>query len=617
MTVMSVDRQLDLINKLKQLFNASRKERQNYHANWYRNYRLVMNIIGTWSSNIRQPSTRISAIYPQLATIVSWMNDQHTSIDISAAADPGTPMQAWYQQIAQDLSDVMESNWEADSYDQEKKLVIWDAMIYGTGFFKSVWDQSLAGGLGNCKPTHVDPFKLYIDPKATSLNDAEYIIEVREMSLDEVERRFPGKSVMVEGAMSGDSVDEKPTYTSTESNIAKANPGNSLANYSGGAFGSAAGSSIGSGAGSQTRWGGPRQPDIPGLLPKVIVYEFWLRENEEWYDETEEEAPHAEPPDILTTKHVRDRWRIVVLAANNILMDEYADDLWKHGGHPYDRFVFDDVGELYGVSLVDHLAHPQVAVNRLLLALQQNAELTGNPIALVASNAGLGRRGFTNKAGQVVDINAAAMQGQGKGLDWLRPPEPAQILMELIKFYLDQMDQITGLAPVQKSMSSGDRRSQDSMSMVQEVAFVRIRNALDNLEQTLKSVGQKLADLIIDNYTEPRYIAIVGQQGTQTSLALRARHFNVPTEKGATPLKYSINITAGAQMPTSRQSRAAQANFAYGVGLIDRQAWFEANQYPNWQTINARIEDKEAKGQFQPPGQRQRRQKSAGPGTIQ
>lgn len=604
MTSVDIQTDIDLIQKLRTLYKLAKSERDSYTDRWRRNYNLLMNRPNTGNRISPQAllGTRSSEIFPILSNINAWMNDQRTTIDISAAADPNSPFSDFVQSIAQDLSTVIETSWEVENYDRPKKLAIWDALLYGTGYIKTVWDQSLAGGLGNAKFVHRSPFSLFIDPNASSLYDAEYVIEQSKMSIDEIERRYPGKSIVVEAAGGASSslgaVSDKPTLGS-EGGVSspKANPGNLQ--------------------GAQTRWGmvSNNSPDSNFLMPPIYVYEFWLRENYEW-----EEEPHTdniEPPPGLTTKHVRDRWRIIVLAANNILLDEYAEDLWTSDSHPYDEFKFEDVGELYGVSLVDHLANPQIALNELLQALQKNAQLTGNPIWLEPSNSGLSRTGVVNKPGQRLTVNAQAMQGGTGGPRWLTPPEPSKSCFDLIKFYLDRMKEIAGLAAIESDMDKGDRKSADVTQIQQDTGFVRIRNALSNLENTLKSAGNKLCDLIIDNYTESRYVAITGPTGEKTSLVLRAKHFNVPTEKGAAPLKYTLNVTAGSSLPTSRQARAAQANYAYGVGLIDRIAWFTANEYPNWQAINSRIETAIKNGTFQPPGARQRRSKSGGSSQSQ
>lgn len=582
----------DLVHDLELLYRRARDDKRNRYDIWTRNYRLVNNRIGAKAYTSWQPSPRTSEIYPILSSIVAWMADQHTQLDISPATDPNSPYSIFMAQLASDLGDVLESNWTVEDYETEKKLVLWDGLIYGAGFFKSIWDQSLGGGIGNAKPIRVDPWALYFDPTATSLKDCNYIVEVRRMSIDEIERRFPGKGLLIEAksdsAASG--FDEKPTSTQDSSRLPKANPG---LLPGAGSFSSFSGSGDG-------RWSGVSPQRNLQALPGVIVYEYWLREND---TEIPEDAPD------LAEVTVASRWRVIVVAAGEILFDEYAENLYTFDNHPYDRWVFDDIGEMYGISLVDHLALPQIYINRLLTAMQQNAELLGNPIFIEAANAGLDRVGIINRPGQRLRVTGPG--GMQNKPDWLQPPSMPDSVPKLIDFWIKRMEVISGLSALSQVNGSSSSPPSDSvMNSIQESAFVRIRSAIGNLEVTLRGVGTKLCDLIIDNFTEPRYVATSGPTGEKTALVLESRHFSRPTEAGAPPFKYSLEVSAGSQMPTSRQARSSQADKAYGLGIIDRQAWFEANQYPNWQNVLDRINKAIAAGTFNPPGARQRSAKS-------
>lgn len=578
-----------LIQRLQELYRNARRVKAERYETWDRNYRLVNNRIGgkaALTTGSWPPAPRDSEVFPILSSIVAWMADQHTIIDTQPATDPGTPFYQFITDVAEDLGTVLQSNWQADDQDTQNKLVIWDALIYGAGFFKTVWDQSLAGGLGNSKAMRVDPYSLYFDPQCSNERDAEYIVERRMMSLDEIERRWPGKSTMVEAKItSAGEIDSRPALGNDMSRIPKANPG-SL-------------------PGGNGRWGGVSQSNASNLLGSVVVSEFWLRENEEWY---EEDLPaDYDPSDMpkYNEKLVRDRWRVVVLAANEILMDEYAENLYTFRNHPYDRYVFDDIGELYGISLVDHLAYPQIYINRLLSMMQTNAELVGNPIFLESAQSGLDRVGIINRPGQRLRVSGQGMQNKP---DWLQPPSMPQQVKELVDFWIQRMENIAGISAASKgNTSAGSTRTSDQvMNTIQEAAFVRIRAAISNMERTLTQVGYKLADLIIDNYNSARFVSVAGPKSNQSSIALKPHHFNVPTDQGMAPLKYTLNINAGSALPTSRQARAQQADRAYAIGVFDRQAWYEANQIPNWQAINDRIAKQIADGSFNPPGARQR-----------
>lgn len=605
MTVVVSDKDEELVNRLRQLFTDMRQNKRPYYESWNRNYRLVNNRMGGKASASWMPAPKDSEVYPIVASLVAWMADQHTTVDIMAAADPQSPYYDFMQKLANDLATIIQTNWAVLDYEAQIKLVLWDAFMFNTGIFKIVWDQALDNGEGNTMLRRVDPWSFYVDANATSMDDSESFCEARRMSLNEIERRWPENAAKVREA-AGESgfgdIEEHPTRQNLATKGAMANPGNLP---TGGSF-----SSYTTGGG-YTRWSQAKQRKGP--KPGIVVYEFWIKENErvDKKDDAEEQREKQEgTTEYMEEAQVIPRWRVVVTAANVVLMDEYADALWSAGGHPYERYVWDDTGEFYGISLVDHLAYPQIYINRLLTALQQNAELVGNPVLVEAAQSGLDRTGIVNRPGQRLRLNGPG--GMQNKPEWMVPPDMPQSVNALVQFWIERMGHTSGMTEaVMGSMKPTDRMSTDTMSSVQEAAFVRVRSALSNLEACLKKAAYKMADLIVDNFDEPRYMATVGPQGMQDSLALKARHFQVPTERGAPPFKYSLVIQAGASMPTSRQARMQEADQAYVWGVIDRQAWFEAHQYPNWQTVLQRVQKAMQDGTFSPPGARQARQKAS------
>lgn len=566
----------------RDLYRRARNRKRNLYDNWQRNYKMVHNKYPL--GNAGSPTPRDSEIFPVISSMVAWMSDQHTSLTIHPAVDPNSPYNDMWTQTAQDLQVILQSLQINHKETREIKLVLWDAFTFGPGFFKTIWDQSLDGGLGNTKFIRVDPWCLYIDPNSSNIADAEYIIEVRTMTMSEVERRWPKNSYLADasGGMM-DAVDDRPKLDESKGNrapMANAGP-------------------LPSGDG---RYGAPSssKPSTPNAS-EVVVYEFWIKENQSRTEDIE-----GNPVDFVETK-----WKCIVIANSQVMLNEWAEDLWDYASHPYDQFLPEDFGELYGVPIVDHLAQPQVYINRLLGALQQNAELTGNPIFLEAANSGLERTPIINRPGQRLKLNSAGGLQNKPG--WMEPPPMPPVVMEMVQFWIGRIENISGLGAAIKGGVKGapSRTSEGVLSTIQEASFVRIRSMLGNLEDCLMSVFKKQADLIIENYNEERIMAIVGPSGKNTALVLEKNHFLVPV-KGAdpVPLQYSLVVSAGSSMPTSRQARVAEADQAYALGLIDRQAWHEAHEYPNWPVILKRVNDQIAQGVFNPPGARQRSKRS-------
>jgi hypothetical protein len=583
-TASKADRDWDLVTEVRGYFDAAKNHRRARVDDWQRNYRLVHN--RSWGEHRPNwmPSPQVSETYPIVASMVGWMTDQRTGLSVIPAMNPHSPTYEFYSLLARDLELVLRSNWIVNKADIEVEKGLWDALIYGTGFWKVTWDQSRVGGLGDAVLSRVDPFRIYPDPAASNMEECNYIIEARTMSVQELERRWPGSKAKVEeGGYEESTVDERDPLHSGKGRAPMANPGGVN--------------------GAPPMWGRPGagRTEASRELREdtaVTVYEAWLRENDHYTNDEGE-------------VYVEDSWRVVVICGNEVLMDEPAKELWSHGKHPYIKYQMNEMGDFWGLALVDHLRPLQLAINRTLAAIQSNAELIGNPVLVEDARSGLPRTQIVNKPGQRVTKNS------GSEVDWLKPPEMPNYIGELVKFYIGEMERVSGLSAIVRGATPTGRNAQGVLDSVQEAAFVRVRLALRNLEYALREAGELMAHLITENYTSPRLVSIVGPNGEKSSLALKARHFMVPTEEGAVPMRFQMWVQAGSSLPVSRQARAQEADVLFAMGAIDHQAVLEAHEYPNRHEILERIglkaQIEQITGQPLGPGQPNARQATRGP----
>lgn len=570
---------LELAGRVRLLFMQARAARRPRVAKWNRSYRILRN--RTWSAtrDAWMPTPEVPEIYPIIAACVGWQTDQRPAWQVTPWSQPNTPYYEFYNSLANDLEVCMDSTWDINEGEAEVEQAVWDGYIYGTGIFKTCWDGSLDRGQGNAVVKRIDPYTFYPDPQATSMKDSNYFIEARTMSLQEVDRRWPGKMDNYRGMV--EDVDSPPTEND------------------GGAFPMASPGAIS--PNTNPTYGRPGQSRIHGVDaiadPGVTVFEAWIREH---HTISYPSDPADEQMGSAGRQHVDDTWRVVVVAGNCILMDEKASDIWSHGQHPYERYVPHRTGEFWGLSMVEMLTSSQLAVNRLLAALQLNVELTGNPVWVEEARAGITRAKITNKPGTRIQKNTNSQAG------WEAPPPVNPMMFTLITFFISEMERISGLSAIARGQSPSGRNSEGVIDQIQEASFVRIRMALRNLEWTLRACGNKLASLICENYTEPRMVAIVGPQEQQSTRALRGNHFYLPTPQGRIPMKFQLNVQAGSQQATSRMARIGEADALYALGAIDDIAVLEAHDFPNYAIVAKRVMDMKASGAMQPPGARQR-----------
>jgi len=538
------------VASVRRLFYKARDYRRSMLERWVDNYEITHNRVWQPNSQSWIPSPKVAEIWPTVNALVAWETDVQPSFDIVPLADPNGPNSAELGQIANDLRICLRSAWYQNNFDAELQKILWDGKVYGTGVSKVVWDGSLADGLGDVRLRRVDPFWFYPDPNATDMSDGRFFIEVYELSEDELESRFPGSSAKV-GTGGTDDFDRAP-------NLLDSNAGGKRPKANPGAI---------AGTGGGMEYGLPGQGRMRGKdvdSDSHFVIEAW-------------------------TKDTENEWYVCIVTGNTVLLEADATDLWSHGQHPYDRYVPVETGEFWGMALVEFLAPIQKSINRLLSAMEHNIWLSGNPVLLEDSRSGLQRTRVTNKPGQRLTINS------GTRVEWMNPPQiqPA-LAMQLISFYVGEIERISGLSAIVRGATPTGRNAQGVLDSVQEAAFVRTRLALRNLEFALRGAGEKASALIAEFYDAPRTVALVGPSGEQSFASLGGKHFYVPTENGDLPLRFQLQVKAGSSITTSRAARMSEADTLFAMGAIDEEAVLQAHDFPGWQMIVDRVREMKA-----------------------
>lgn len=576
----------EMTNKLRDLYQLAKTTKGSLRSDWMRNNRMVNNKMNFPDNSVMgTPNVTDSEVFPIISSRIAWMTDQKILPNVVAAAPQGSTFSSHMTRLAEHLELILATQQEVGGWYLEIVQSIWDSAQCGAGVLKAEWDSGLDNGLGNVRIRRVDPWAFYPDPDATTLDNAQYLFEVQKMSFAEIERRFPSTSAaLIEEAMStGDpsTEDFRPrNYGQYQGNLPMAWPGVLPSGEGGGGGGGAYG----------LEGQGVRRHTDNVLQQAIAVYTCWIRQNYSFERETTDASLVDEEP-VVT-----DSWRVIVYTGNHVLLDELAENLFQESRHPYVRFCDEELGDFWPTAICSHLAPCQTAINRLLSAIQGNAELTGNPIFLDVQNSGIARTQIFNRPGQRVTMNASAANSQGSKPGWIEPPKFSSDAMSTIQFWITRMENISGLSgPTKGDLPSG-RQGGQTVQAAQEAGFVRIRSALRNLETALGILYTLVANLVIQNYDVPRVVAVVGEQGEDTALRLAARHFYMPRVNPGTgkvesvPMKFSLVVKAGSASPTSRQARIAEADALFAMHAIDAQAVLEAHQWPNPEVVLQRMQ---------------------------
>lgn len=554
---------------VRNLFYQAREARRPLMSRWRKLYQTLNNGVGTTGLPDFAPNPRIPKIWPICASLVAWMTDQRPILQVAPVPEPFSPYADFYQLLATDMNTALKSTFMVHQLDAEINRTLWDVATYGIGWVKTVWEPWLADGLGDAAFRRCDPFTIYPDPFARNPAAMEYIIEAKTVTIDALDRSFPGAKAALNHESNVEPIEEAPHLLDGQ-----VSSGASRVN-----LGALSPSTTARYAPTNRNQADRQTIAATADMPVVTMLEAWIRQHR---IEEDDENPEA--------RKVIETWRCVVVVGNLVLFDHEAGEINAFTGHPFDRCVLFDNGEMYGPSLVWFLSSPQESINRIMAAIEHNMMLTGNPVLLEDPRAASRQQQINNRPGQ--RIKASRDQ-----VSWLNPPQMhPQISTQLISYYDSQIETISGLSAIVRGFSPSGRNSQGVLDSVQDAAFVRIRATLRELERTLRGAASKMAATIAEFYTEPRFQSLIGDDGMVARGAFRARHFYTnPDEAGQRiPLRFTLLADAGSSLPTSQQARAGDAMTLYGLGALDDIELLKAMNWPNYAIVAKRVADMKA-----------------------
>ncbi len=555
-----------MTDSLYSMFQSAVMARRKKTDQWRKNYMLTMN---RWGRSADDP--RDSEVFPIMRSRVAWMTDQEISVTLNPATDPFNPYAQMEELLCEHLETVIQANFIAQNWITQIVMAIWDAGMYGAGIMKAVWDSGLDGGMGNVDVQRVDPWTFYPDPNATSFADAQHFFVKHRWSADEIKRRFPDLS----DAM----IDDIQAHNSTQTEQDRRPQSEPWPKYSND------GIPVNLGQGPVAVGGPGMGTSITRFGNKgVDVLECWVKQN------VEETRKPTDPFIKGDEPIVYDEWRVVFFSGPYVLLDETAKDLWDQDIHPYVRYVDDEMGEFWSTPIVSHLAPCQLALNSILAAVQANINLISNPIFMDVEGSGINRSPIVNKPGQRLTLKSTAATQQNKPA-WLVPPNLPTMVMEQAQFWIQRMENISGLSGTAKGQQAQGRQAVATVQATQEAGFVSIRSSLRNLQGSLGQLFQIVTNLIMVNYDVTRTVAIVGDEGAQTSLKLAANHFFRPTEEGLAPLRFQLLVSAGSSKPTSRGARIAEIDNLKELGVFDNTTVLQIHQIPHAAQIQQRMQE--------------------------
>lgn len=415
---------------------------------------------------------------------------------------------------AHNITQVLDYEWHRANM---KKIMIGNSiptLVLGTSIIMLTYDVD-DGVDGNVKPIPVNPFNIYPDPLATSVEDAEYIIYATYIHENILKRDYPEFADEISGSRVEYS--ELVDFRDKDANISN----------------------------------------------QVLVLEFWSRD----YTSIEEEDDDGNK----TSKAAYPNGRVItVLPELNLVIDD-KDNPYNTGRFPF--FLFKDIDvpfQFWGEGEVRWLLSPQEAINDLSNQIIDNARHTANQIWVIDKNAGVPKGTLTNRPGLIIRKNP------GTSVERSTPPSMPMYVSEKINSLKMDIEVISGVHDVTRGQNPTGLESGAAIMALQEAAQTRIRLKINLQEEYLAELGQEWFERIRQFWVFDRLIPQDGAPQPETGE--KTYDFLEISQDEQLAESYKIKIIGTSTMGINNSSmfdlmiRLAQTMADDGMPMVTRDA---------------------------------------------
>ena len=529
----------------------------------------------------KRPSYRasptVNIIRPTVQTILPIITDREPSIDVS----PLDPSDYAFSETINELVGVW---WNRGNMNMVLSDIVFDTLIYPYGVAKICWDQDLYNGLGEVHMKRVDPKSIWVSDGALDFNKENgYVIEEVYMPLGEAKMKFPKHAEKF--SSSSDTGDKDSTGKTLSGSVTVVSPIDKDVGLE---------DSATSGAGG---------------CRSVRLLECWLDDDTTVEYDYEDDAGKKQ----TGSKKLYPRGRLITIAPGNKLVLQDVPNPYADGLKPYVRFIDSTIaGSFYGEGEVAPLMESQRLLNKATATIVDWMNACTNNVWILDDDSGVMPKDITNQVGLILRKKRGSQVSREPA-----PPMPDQIF----KFYsimMDLVDQQSGVHDVTQGRKPTGVTAAEAISEMQDAAQTRIRLKERNLNGSLTQAGYMVVSRMLQYYTEPRVVKISGtdskwpkfyeifvdQSEDGDGYNLNKKEFQyVESQReyvavgdwetmGPSEGMFDIEVHAGTALPYMKQKRSSEAFKLFDAGVIDEQALLETVDFPDWEQILRRQEEK-------------------------
>lgn len=575
------------IRLAEQLYSKAKKHRSLYDKNWTRYYRMFRG--DQWDK--RRPSYRhgevINHIFKTIQSVVPIQTDSRPRFEFLPEEPSDLP-------LAEALNQAAESDWSKHNWALELLEVIYDANIYGAGISSLLHEPKENYGAGKICYKSADPLYFYPDPDALDVNKkCCFVVYAEPMDVKKIKRMYPGKKDYIKP----DLVDLAMQGKTDLSKDLRQLPND--------------------GYRTQTDSGTDMIDKDRALLITVWITAEHLQE-----DFDEKQGDDGEFTQVAKWPNGR---KIVI--CNKVLLED-GPNPYEDGKIPFQRLLnYVLPREFWGISEVEQLEGPQKTFNKILNFALDVMTLMGNPIWINDNTSGVDSDNLVNRPGLVVEKNPGTEVNRVEGVQ-LQP-----YVLQLADKMAEWFNEIGPSQDVSRGIQPTGITAASAITSLQEAAQTRLRLKARLLDYYLQDLGQMWCSRTFQYRTAPEMFRLTNKQGMEQYFRMHVEDYEktetveevdgmgqpaqkvVPTgEMGRRMIvqpyeaeggydlqkqqvyevrgQMDVRVVTGSSLPFAKAEKEQKLLNFFDRGIIDEQEVLKGSDYPNWEAVLQRIEQK-------------------------
>ena len=558
-----------------------------------------------------RPKITINKIQAIIHFMQAMMTDNKPRFSVDALL-PGS------EDAADLLRKKLDAHW--DSSDMQSKVSLFSlfGLVWGTGVMKTFYDPYANGGQGQHVDCPIPPYQIYVNPGATCVEDAEWILHVHKKSLGWVRRNFPDKAAAaynLRGITSIDAKDPQRRDFVREGDSQEVQRIVTAQNVDGNI------------TGPQISHPNPHYGERDQEECEIV--ESWFRDDT--YEEFQRQAiengkPKTEPitgkdgiyemetvgyksaiseidgqPFMAAIKQPKQKpvmesaWRLkypggrlCMSIAGRLLLRDIPNP-FQIDGFPFSTWKDKDVGSFWGHGETIAQKDCQIALNKVVSQIYNILEKVGNPIFKGQKGMGFNAQSIKDKPGNII------MMDDLKALEALEKPQMPREFIELYGLLDKAMPGLAGINDASMGKMSGENQSYAMIDSLQESGSSPVRLKVRNYETGLRRIGKLRLQLIqqFDKGQMPLREKVEREPGTvepASEVETKFRFYKNADLQGSV----EFNIVPISSLSTSPAAIWAKWMDLYQKHIIDRRWFIDKFQLEGWRTELPRLEKQEA-----------------------